>query len=339
MMRTLYLWRSPAGRALFASLLTALVPSVASAQQVLSHDTIAGDTNVAITCGFCANEKIGVIFRELSTPRNGLEPSDFPIEVEGVQVALANAQISMLGACVGAVDAATIDVSIEIWAGIEPVEGDGLDEMPVEGPWGGPDNEMLLVQSVTPVTLSTADAPGSMRYEAQFNELALIEEDGRALRVEAPYKYLRVVVTLMGGRGESPPCEAGGFEAPGGFPIRDDDGVIQANRSFFYASGVGWIWNDDERPMFHINGDWAIRIEYNSAGSGTRDGGSTPDASIRRDATIFDSGDGGPDGGSGDDDDDCSCAVPGAKPPTESDRGWALLAFAAGLCAVRRRRR
>ena len=68
--------------ALACLLLTLSAP--ASAQQRIIHDTLGRDMPTQITCGFCAGEQFGVIFRELPSGRRGLEPTDFPLTIDAV---------------------------------------------------------------------------------------------------------------------------------------------------------------------------------------------------------------------------------------------------------------
>ncbi len=284
-------------------LLAWLAPTSALAQTILSHDGIAGDTNVTVTCGFCAQEKIGVVFRELPAPGDGLDPAELPIELVGVQLALANASVDDSRMCVSTTVSGVVDVSLEIWAGIVPPEGGELAAMPESGPWGGAENEMLLVDTVVPITLSTAASPSAVRYDAFFNELALVDEEGRGLRVESPYTYLRVLVTLESGTVSHPICTDEGLDPPNAFPMRDDDGVVAPNRSYLFAGGLGWVWGEDARVL--LDGDWAIRVEYLAEGSPGGDGG------------MIDAGDAGTDANS--DADASTDAEPSADADASTD--------------------
>ena len=67
---------------LLALAATAVAPTQqAAAQRTVAHDVLTGETPTALTCGFCAGEKIGVVFRELPGDAHGLDPADFPIQL------------------------------------------------------------------------------------------------------------------------------------------------------------------------------------------------------------------------------------------------------------------
>ncbi len=238
----------------------------ALAQRVVAYDTLGGGPS-AVTCGFCAGERFGVVFRELPPPARGLEPGDFPLELRGVRVALANAVVSG-GVCAGGTTGGTATVDLEIYAGSTPPTGD-LRDRPTDAPWEG---ETLLWAGVgLPLVRSSLDGEGSTTFVVSFNDLQIRGEMDEPLVVEAPHRYLRVVFTL----GEEAHrnragCEDAGLVSPTAFPMRDDDGVVAPERSFLWGQGgLGWQWNE----AVGVNGDWAVRAEIRPLETGTPDAG------------------------------------------------------------------
>lgn len=269
--------RSISGLAL-CGLLGVLVTPVHAQDRVI-HDTLGPDLPTGVTCGFCAGERFGVVFRELPPPRQGLVARDFPLTLETVQVAVAAATVSAGPRCAPAEVGGVVMAPVEVYAGEEPPTG-SIAALPADGPWS--DTETLVWAADAPLTLSTASGDGT-GYNVQFNSLEIADEEGMPIRIETG-RYVRVVVTLPSS-GEA--CLAGAGESPAAFPIRDGDGVVASERSFLYASGLGWLWNEDAR----VTGDWGIRLEVTraprrpdagvDAGSDPRDAGS-----IARDAGM-----------------------------------------------------
>ena len=294
-----------------------LLPLQGAAQRRLAQDTLSPDVPSAVTCGFCAGERFGVIFRELPSPFRGVVPADFPIVPEAIEVAMASADNST-STCTPSSQAATIMASVELYAGTTLQDASIMAE-PADGEWTG---ETLVWAADAPLMLSTADGGG--RYSLNFNSLVVRDDMSMPIRIESG-SYLRVSVTIpAGAAGSSPMCEPM-YMSPAGFPFRDE-GRVAPKRSFIYAAGVGWLWNEDAG----VGGDWSIRMTIFAEGSGMPDAG-TPDAgTIGTDAgAAIDAGaDGGstvmPAGGCG-----CRAAAPHG--------GASILALL--LCAALARRR
>ena len=306
--------------------------SPAAAQRVVSYDTLSGDTPVAVSCGFCGGEKLGVIFRDLPAPARGLDPGDFPLVVDALQIAVASARVTgSAGAymCGGSVTGGTALVDVEVWAGITPPAG-SIRALPAEGAW--PEEVPVWAAVDVPLTMSVADMEGSMNYEVMFNRLVLENEMAMPVRVPAPATYLRVVVALQAGMDTSASCMDMALDPPSTLPVRDDDGRIANERGLVYAIGAGWLWNEEAM----VRGDWGVRVEITSEGTAGPDAGpagpdaGATDAGRRTDgAANRDSGGGGSSGGG------CGCRVarPGSDSPTLT--GW----LAVGAVAISRRRR
>lgn len=285
--------------------LLALTPLTTSAQVTFSHDTLSTGSPVAVSCGFCAGERYGVVFRDLPAPSRGLEGRDFPLTLRSLQVAVASATVTgTAGAysCGGSADGSAALVDVEVWAGVTPPVG-SIRTLSATGGWA--DDEVLVWGGVdVPLRRSVDDGAGS--FVTSFNELMLLDEMEMPLRVEGPSTYLRVVVSLNSGDGSSASCADASLEAPTTFPLRDDDMVVNSERAFIYAAGVGWLWNEEAG----INGDWAVRVEVSPSsappvmdgGTPIDDGGVVVDASVEDagmdDGAIADSS--APDGGAAD---------------------------------------
>jgi hypothetical protein len=319
----------------FAAVLSLAFPVRAAAQRTVAHDTLSEGTPVGVTCGFCAGEAFGVVFRELPPPARGIEPFDFPLELRAVQVALASVRTT--GAppsfrCEGSTSGGTVAAEISIWAGTTPPSGD-IRSFPVDGPWG---DEQLVWAAEAPIELSLAEAEGSSRYALMLNTIRVAGEDGGPLWVPVPRTYLRVQVVLPAG-GSSTACDAMRLPPPGGVPVRDDDGRIAPERSFIYAGGVGYLWNE----AAGVAGDWAIRLQIVPSAPPPPDGGS---AHVDRDGasggldagTREDSGDGGtepPDRGG------CGCRLVGGTVEAGATRRLATLGLLVSIALALRRRR
>ncbi len=318
------LGRSTLGGLLCAAL--TLGAGSAAAQERVVQDTLSADTPTGVTCGFCATERFGVVFRELPAPRRGIEPEDFPLRLAAVQVAMAAATVSPGPTCTPSTSGGTITAPIEIYAGSEIPTG-AITSLPAEGPWNA--SEELVFAADAPLALSV-DADGMGRYAIDFNELEVRDESGGEIVVDAG-TYLRVVVTLPAA--EPATACTGGLDLPGGFPVRDADGRIADERGFIYAAGVGWLWNEQAS----INGDWGIRLALFRAPP--RDGGTVElDASTSGDAgAVRDAGGAAmdaataPDGGAEPSGGGCSCRAGRSR-----SAGWPL-AIALACLALRRR--
>jgi len=244
-------------------------------------------TPAAVSCGFCADEKFGVVFRELAV--GGLQPSEFPLVLRSVQVAVARATITAELTCEGSDVAGSVMTSIEIYAGTTPPDGE-IGTNPI-GAWPG--ETLVWAASDVELMLSIAEAPRSNRYLVMFNTITILDEAGASISVPAPNTYLRVVVAIPGG-GSSLACEIAGLPGPGAMGVRDDDGRISSHRDFIYslggAAGAGWLWNEDVMDAVGgtIDGDWAIRLSITPASPVLPDGG----------ISLVDGGGGG-DGGTG----------------------------------------
>ncbi|HJL15729.1 MAG TPA: MYXO-CTERM sorting domain-containing protein [Sandaracinaceae bacterium LLY-WYZ-13_1] len=309
------------------------LPAPADAQRRIVHDTLGRDMPTAVTCGFCAGERFGVLFRELPAPRRGLEPSDFPITFDTIEIALASANV-VGGACDPQTTGGTVDAAVEVWVGDAVPDGPIRDFSATDG-W--PSETLVWATDAAPLTPSTAETDGSGRYEVRFNALEIRDEDAAPITVGSG-AYVRVVVTLpVGPSGTSDLCEPT-YQSPAAFPLRDDDGRVAPGRSFIYASGAGWFWNE-EVPGGSIGGDWGVRLAVFTTGGGDVDAGpSAPDAGVDADAggssgdasTAPDAGDAPP---ADPDDGGCGCrAAGGGAPPV-----WGGLLVALALRWRRRR--
>jgi hypothetical protein len=334
-------------RTLAAALLFTLLPAAAArAQRTVTQDTLSRDTPVALTCGFCGGERFGAIFRELPAPFRGLEPGDFPLRLHAVQVAMASATL-VTGAgggytCEGRAAGGTALGDVEVYAGTMIPTGAILSQ-PADMPWPG--ETLVWAATEVPLSLSTAEMDGSSRYEVMFNRLLTVGAMDAPIDVAAPASYLRVAVTLGTGMGTSASCVDMMLPEPTGFPMRDADGRIAMERSYIYASGAGFLWNEEAR----VNGDWGIRVEVEPLGGGTDDGGvpdtdggadvdggADTDAGSATDAgTGLDAGSGGGDGG----DDGCGCRIAGRRRASHAAGALGLGALAAMFSRARRRRR
>jgi MYXO-CTERM domain-containing protein len=264
-----------------------------AAQRRVQYDTLAEETPAAASCGFCAGEKFGVVFRELSGGR-GLRADEFPLTVVSLEVALASVEVQEVGGfgiCLGSTTGGAVDTQIAIYAGDTPPSGD-IRSFPPMGPWEG---ESLVWSGTVPIMRSVETTGGSMRYNLMFNTVEL--PDG-GVRVEPPNTYLRAVVTIPTGSG-SATCTSGGNMEPAAAAVRDNDGRIADEVNFIYAvsstsAGAvpeGWHWNESSEivdPMTlatTIQGDWGIRLNVRPEGSAGTDGGTpTLDAGAAVDA-------------------------------------------------------
>jgi hypothetical protein len=321
---------------LSGSLLLLVWASPATAQRVVSHDTLSGDSPVAVTCGFCAAERFGVLFRDLPAPARALAPSDFPLVLNEIRIALASARVTgSPGAytCAGSTRGGTVTMDVDVYAGETPPTG-SIRALPEADAWP---TETLVWAGSAPLAVSVAEADGSMRYEVNFNRFMVADETGGPVRVDAPNTYLRAVVTLAAGTDESQSCLDIGQMPPAAFPVRDNDGRIADERSFIYAVGIGWLWNE-EVPGMPIGGDWGLRLQITSdattdpdAGPGPPDGGlrdaGRPDGGL----VFVDAGGPGTAAGGG-----CGCHAVGARRTSGLGMGW-LLAAIVGLGWRRRR--
>jgi hypothetical protein len=215
-------------------------------------------------------------------------------------------------------------VHVEIWAGTTIPDVDDIHAMPVAGmPWPGED--LVFSLDDVPVTMSTPTTDGAANFNLMLNTLNLSDGTTPAPVVDATHAYLRAVVVL-GDMGMSSTCTPA-TNAPTGFPLRDDDGVVANHRAFIYANGVGWLWNEGAG----VRGDWGIRLIIEPlphADAGTSDAGTTSDAGSTSDASTM--GDAGHDaglvaaGGSS----TCSCR---ASTPTSMPGSIALALIAMAL--------
>jgi MYXO-CTERM domain-containing protein len=290
---------------LLLSTLLLLAPSTVVGQRRIVHDTLGPDTPTALTCGFCAGEKFGVVFRELPAPRAGLSAADFPIVLDTLEVGLAAAGVSS-GACVPSATGGTIDALVEIWSGGSVPTGD-ISGLPADSAWSAGET-LVWSRDAVPLTLSVADTGG--RYTLMVNAVQVRDDVDLPIEI-ASGAYVRVVVTLPPGTpGSSSLCEPS-FESPGGFPVRDDDGQVAPERNFIYALGAGWFWNESF-PGGEIGGDWAIRLQVFANGPGVTDGGEPSDAGMATDAGAIIDGGAGLDGGTAPEDEGgCGCRAVG----------------------------
>jgi hypothetical protein len=257
--------------------------TTAHAQRTVQYDTLSEESPAAISCGFCAGEKFGMVFRPLDSG-GGLRPEEFPLTINNVQVAVASATLEF-GAgglqCVGSTAGGMVAMTIEIYAGTTAPRS-AIRTNPATGPWTG---ETMLFSESAELTLSTETSAGTNMYNVMFTTVPV------DVMVPAPNTYVRVVVSIPAG-GSSASCELLGFGAPGALGIRDDDGRIEPNIGFIYSVGGGvgdgWIWNeaveDPTTGSTGINGEWAIRLDVQPAATPRDAGTSTPDGGTGTDA-------------------------------------------------------
>ena len=262
-----------------------LIPAASSAQRRLAQDTLSSSTPGVVSCGFCAGERFGVVFRDLASPLRGLEPEDFPVELDAVEIAVAAADAAT--GCAPSTVGGTITAPVEIYVG-EELPPEEIVDLSADGVWPG---ETLVWGADVPLTLSVADDTG--RYSVSFNTLEVRDEAGEPIRIESGVYFRVVVVIPEGGAGSSPACEAGSFLSPAGFPFRDNAGEAAepfrgtAERSLTYALGIGWLWNSEgESPVPVIPGNWGIRLSVSTFGPGP----AAPDAGAPADAGLHDGG-------------------------------------------------
>lgn len=274
--------------------LIALLALPAHAQRTVAYDTVSDGFPAAVTCGFCAGEKFGVVFYELPGG-TGLRADEFPLTLTAIQIAVARIRVtgSALGGgytCAGSNMEGTVDLTLDVFAG-ETVPT-SIRNLPASGAWPG---ETMVLTTEATATVSVATADGGSEFNVTLNEIPIPE--GGVL-VEAPATYLRVVASIPGG-GSSASCTELGFTSPGAVAIRDDDGRVAPRRSLLYALPVdlgglgipgGWYWNeevpsDDGGPP-GVAGDWALRISVSPSSAPPVDAGPTPP----RDAGTLDGG-------------------------------------------------
>lgn len=312
--------------------LAGALASRASAQQTIAYDTLSESAPVGLSCGFCASEAYGVIFREIGGIA-GLQPTAFPLEVQSVSLALGAAEVTgSPGQCHGLAAGGQALVHLEVWAGTTLVDADDIHAMPAIGAaWPG--EELVASFDDLPVQMSVPTADGGTGFNLMLNEIPLAVDPDPFPTVDETHRYLRVVVQLQDG-GSSSTC-APMTDAPAGFPVRDDDGTIDDHRAFIFASGgVGWLWNDTAG----VHGDWGLRVKVRSlarpdAGvdAAGLDAGSTSDAGSTVDAAALDGGSTAPAPASS-----CGCAA--SVPRTSALAAIGLVGLAA-LLARRRSRR
>ena len=280
--------------------LIALVALPAHAQRTVAYDTVSDGFPAAVSCGFCAGEKFGVVFYELPSG-GGLRADEFPLTLTAIQVAVARIRVVSgdLGfpMCEGSNMAGTVDLTIDVFAG-ETVPTN-IRNLAPSGAWPG---ETMVLTTEATATVSVATTDGGSEFNVTLNEIPI--PDGGAL-VEAPATYLRVVVTIPSG-GSSASCDFGGLPSPGAVAIRDDDGRVAARRSLIYALDVevgefsvpgGWYWNEEVPDTLGggmgVAGDWALRVSVSPSSAPPVDAGPTPPRDAGVDAGSITIGDGG----------------------------------------------
>lgn len=258
--------------ALFCSVVLLAAP--VEAQRPVVYDTLTAMSGASVTCGFCAGEKFGVVFRELPGARPGLRASEFPLTVNSIEIAVASAMLDLTDeglVCRGSSAGGEIDVFLQLYAGSAPPTGSILNNPDEE--WDG---EELVWSDTVPLQRSVEEGGVNM-YNIMFNTITV----GSGVRVDPPNTYLRVVMTIpAGGAGLECLGSAGG--APGALAIRDVDGVVANEVNFIYSVGgefaEGWHWNETVcNALTCLSGDWAIRLNVTPLGSsGTGDAGVSP---------------------------------------------------------------
>ena len=243
-------------------------PLSAGAQQEIRLDSIRQDSEAAITCGFCAGEKFGVIFRELAGGA-GLPAGHFPLTLNKVQVAVAATEVRNLD-CQPAAMGGMVNGTMEVYAG--QTAPTTINTLPSAGPWPG---EIAIVQA-TQVQLERSVATGGniRNWDVRLNALPVNQI------VPAPNTYIRVNFSIASG-GYSDACSILGFQPPNISPFRDDDGST-GRTSYIFRLGTilnaeEFLFNEDfldPTTGSAINGDWLVRLEV------TPSGGPPPDAGV-----------------------------------------------------------
>jgi MYXO-CTERM domain-containing protein len=257
-------------------LLTLLVAAPAAANPVTNDSVTGMDSPAAVTCGFCATERYGVIFRQISSTQ-GLLPSDFPLTINRVDLAVAAARVvdgGLLYECQGSATAGRRTVSIWGYTGVTPPTGDIRSFG--TGAWPG-ETALWIEPIMSEVELSTATEDGGNRYDVTVSQVAV----SPAVRVDPPNTYIRIVVEIPAG-GSSTYCVENSWGEPGILPIRDDSGRIGPNVNFLYSIGgaeMGWHWSEeipiDPTTLQGLEGDWVVRLDISPAGTTTTDAGTT----------------------------------------------------------------
>lgn len=274
-------------RLLFLLALVSLVPANAYAQRAVIYDTVAMGTPAAVTCGFCFEERYGVVFRELTGPRPGLRASEFPLTLNSIQLAMASATVDELQTCSGSSAGGTISVRVRAFAGVTPPSG-SIRANPADGAWTG---ETEVFNQSADVMLSRAMTEGGSDYDVMINTLML----DPAARIDPPNTYIRVVVDIPAGT-SSGYCSLigdllGRDVNSGAFAIRDDSGRIATGTGFIYAMdsgglGIdqGWYWNEEVPDSSGggngIDGNWVIRLNVTPITSTGTDAGVDVDAGM-----------------------------------------------------------
>jgi hypothetical protein len=311
------------------------VPCAASAQRSLAYDTLSGSTPGAVTCGFCGGEKAAVIYYELPVGA-GLRPSEFPLLVRELVVAVASGWAASATTCSVGTTPRDGLFNLAVYAGVTVPTA--VAALPAEGVWPG---EIEVTSAIeVPLPLSISSSASTPNYTVNLLSIPL---DPVGLRVEAGYTYLRVVLGLLADAAvDSPICGTG--QGPSGLPMRDD-APIGAHRNLIYAGGSspGWLWNEE----VGIAGDWAIRLDVRPLGGPdggvpedagpVEDAGVTPDGGIDADGGPLDAGLAPPAPAA---DDGCGCViVGGAHERAPVGAVLSALCVTLALCRPRRRRR
>jgi len=315
------------------------LPPCASAQRLLAYDTLSGSTPGAVTCGFCGGEKAAVIYYELPGGA-GLRPSEFPLLVRELIVAVASGSAASATTCsVGTTPREGL-FDLAVYAGMTVPAA--IAALPAEGVWPG---EIEVTSAIeVPLTLSISSSATMPMYTVNLISIPL---DPVGLRVEAGYTYLRVVLGMRADAAvDSAICAAG--QGPSGLPMRDD-ARIEAHRDLIYAGPPtsAWLWNEEAG----IAGDWAIRLDVRPMGvadggvpddGGTvEDAGASADAGVDADAGAIDAGaiDAGGAPPAPATDAGCGCAVLGdARDRAPIGLVLSALCVTLALCRSRRRR-
>jgi len=309
-------------------------PSAARAQRSLAYDTLSSETPGAVSCGFCGGEKAAVIYYELPGG-GGLRPSEFPLLVRELVVAVASAAPGAGGACVAGTTPREGLFDIAVYAGTTVPTA--VNTLPADGVWPGEVEVTAAVE--VPLALSISSSATVPMFDVN---LLTLELDAAGLRVEAGYTYLRVVLGIQPDAAvTSSTCPAG--QGPSGLPMRDD-ARIGPRRNLIYAGpSAGWLWNEEAG----VAGDWAIRLDIRPMGAGadggapgdagsSDDAGSVRDASVEMDASAVDAGIVSPPAES---DDGCGCSLVGAARSRPRALVLAALCVTLALCRQRRRLR
>jgi MYXO-CTERM domain-containing protein len=287
---------APRSTAAFA-IVTLCTTGALAQQETIQYDSVVVDTQAAITCGFCAGEKYGVIFYALG-PTDGLQPTQFPFMLDTLQLPIAPTQVTgdiLSGfVCEPRAESGMVGIDLEIYTG-RTIPGT-IDNQST-GAW--PDETLIFGPVSASLEYSAENPVGSGSWEVRLNTIQI------GTMVSAPDTYVRVVVNIGNG-GSSEACSLLSLSPPNISPFRDNDGRVGPRRNFIREAANSllgtpekWTWTEDVMDLTTgatINGDWMIRLQITPQTVVPPDDAGIDDSAIAdagADSGAGDSGDGG----------------------------------------------